>query len=1366
MPAKFIPVGTPATDLERNALRFLVEGLPSNYTVYGNPFITERSGNVYELDAVVEAPHAIYVVEIKGFRGDILGSDHDWWVPDPIRSPVPLNRKTAQILVDALRRSSFDAGRVYVEGLVFLCQARSFRPTGPVSKACVHLRDTILQELQNPEALFRRSNRGRTPPVDQHVSQTLLALLKQKPASVQNRRLHGYELEAVLEQNERHIEWLARHDLRRTRHVLRLYRLNPLATTEEQQKVRARCTWEAQVLTRIARHPHILQAEAPFEADGQIGLPFEYFYGVSLPTWIGKHASKLQGREGLKARVALWRSVAEAIAYAHEQGVIHRVLRPEVILLQDQADQPGLRITGFDLAKQLHAQGTALLSTLSDDRLRWAAPEVIQGFSSAEPSADQFALGAVLGFLLAGKPLFEATKDLILRRGQMIHLRDANPVIPQSLEKAVHRMLALRPADRFPSTSEAIAAVLQAMDGKAPAAPSAPASFNPEAIEDGTRIGPDYEIQRKLGTGGLATVYAARHLVSGARRALKVARPEEGAEQALMEEYEVLSLLNHSAIVRVVDLSNIIPERKTMVMDRINGDPLSRWLTEHTSPNPQLLRRFAEDLLGALIYLEERGIIHKDLKPENLIAGDEGLTVIDFSLAKKGNDELLIGTPLYRDPVLDRWTHGSDRYAAALCLHELFCGRHAFRALAPGPEEEPDIDESELEPPTLADFFRKGLAPRTADRFPSAVAMQAAFRQALGQKNGHSVPPPSSRRTAVTDASQTLATFFSEGTAQLLRRAGIRTQGDLAGTPEETLRQLPNLGNKKRAEILDVRRELLERGVQPGSGVVSERRPLWPTLVGDQAPLQRLELPPALLTVLLKAGYTAVGGLADATRDKLISIPSVGPGRISQIVGALQTFAEHQAGSKNTCSLLQLWEKAAAPLVAGQREILELTYGLRGGIENQRQIAALQSSTQSAVSQGKNRALDLLDLRHLEEAHDLLFQALLASGGLLPLQEATHRLEDTFPAGEELQASGMIRLLCDLYPTEFTFLQVPEEGGSLVELVARSYFSVAPLQAFLKLAQQQASRWPEQASPEAVRREMRASLPEYDLDPLMLATRLLDNLFLTDNGELYQAPIMLPQAISYLLQRTRLPLPLEQFRRLIETTFGEALVPPEPEHIAEHLKTHPGVRIEGELIVPRSSQASPEPRPSWDPLPSELKVQQKTPEQVVGGLLRAAAREARFRLLVAPVETHVEISRSVQRTLGPDAVLVSFEHQLLAHMEAQNFASFERAEQFRKTMRPRLKKAAEEVLQQILEAHGRPGQAVVLADLGPLELCDASYLIRQLYDATLSSNRGFWAVVLPGMLWQEHAYLNENKELPVFSLSGATLPLLNPIPTT
>ena len=175
MPAKFIPIGAPAHDAERQALRFLVEGLPSDYTVYGNPWLVERSGVVYELDAVVVAPRAVFVVEIKSYRGRIEGTDNDWWLPDKIRSPLKLNRLTSQVLKTHLRNANYQAGQVWTEGLIFLSATTDVGVRGPASNDRVHTRKTILAALQG-EALIERLSQGRARTPSSLAERELLEL--------------------------------------------------------------------------------------------------------------------------------------------------------------------------------------------------------------------------------------------------------------------------------------------------------------------------------------------------------------------------------------------------------------------------------------------------------------------------------------------------------------------------------------------------------------------------------------------------------------------------------------------------------------------------------------------------------------------------------------------------------------------------------------------------------------------------------------------------------------------------------------------------------------------------------------------------------------------------------------------------------------------------------------------------------------------------------------------------------------------------------------------------------------------------------------------------------------------------------------
>ncbi|MBI2570489.1 MAG: NERD domain-containing protein, partial [Candidatus Schekmanbacteria bacterium] len=295
MPAQFVPIGDPAHDAERQGLRFLVEGLPAGYTVYGNAWLVERSGVIYELDAVVVAPHAIFVAEIKSYRGRIEGTDHDWWLPEKIRSPLKQNRITAQVLRTRLRGSSYQAGQVWVEGFVFLSATTDVGVRGPASTDRVHTRKTILAALQDT-SLLERLSQGRSNPASSCAQRELLELFtgaQLGPRPV--RRVREYEIVGTLEHHETFTELLGRNSLSSAERLLRIYTVPPLATAAQRDRVAERARWEAQVLGRIGRSDGILSADPPFADESGMVLPLEYFKGITLTTWVDRYGPGAQG---------------------------------------------------------------------------------------------------------------------------------------------------------------------------------------------------------------------------------------------------------------------------------------------------------------------------------------------------------------------------------------------------------------------------------------------------------------------------------------------------------------------------------------------------------------------------------------------------------------------------------------------------------------------------------------------------------------------------------------------------------------------------------------------------------------------------------------------------------------------------------------------------------------------------------------------------------------------------------------------------------------------------------------------------------------------------------------------------------------
>ena len=1358
MAAQFIPIGESAHDAERQALRFLVEGLPADYSVYGNPWLVERSGVVFELDAVVVAPHAIFVVEIKSYRGRIEGTDNDWWLPEKIRSPLKLNRVTAQVLKTHLKNASYQAGQVWTEGLVFLSATTDVGVRGPASNDRVHTRKTILAALQDP-ALIERLSQGRSRTPSSLAQRELLELFtgaQRGPKPV--RRVREYEVIETLDHQDTFTELLGKNSLSSAERVLRIYSIPPLATDAQRDRVAERARWEAQVLGRLGRSEGVLSADPPFSDEAGIVLPLEYFKGITLTTWVERYGPDARGKEkaDLRVRTDLWMRIAETLDETHRQGVVHRLLRPEVVLVEDKQEPTQIRVTGFDLAKQLTGDATISLTTVADDRLVFAAPEVVTAFSSAEPASDQFSLGAMLALLLTGKPLFESTRQLMSARRLMRRVRDIAQRIPLSLDEAVARMVELRATDRFPSLAEAIEAVRLGRDptprtqGAFPNVGRVP--LDADNLQAGTRVGTDYEVVSRLGQGGMAVVYAARHLVSGRTRALKIARTEDSAEEALRGEYQVLSALDHPNVVRVIDLTKMVEGRLTLVMERVGGETLRQWMALHPTPEPTAQRRLAEDLLAGLDYLEQKSITHKDLKPENLLVCDGRLTIIDFSLAAMPEDAPYGGTALYRDPASARWTHLTDRFAAALCLFELYAGRHAFEGRVPEPGQAPSVRDDDIQPSGLCAFFRKALDPTPEKRFPSARAMRDALLVALGEDvaTTSSIPP-----SAKLDATTPLRlTGLSRRAINTLARCQVHTVGELLALPPAQVRAIHAIGTKTANDIIAFQEALLGRGVAAATATPTRAEPpLVPDLCDSPEPVQKLPLSDALRSALAQADLPTVGAVAALTRTELLQLPGIGRKKLADVVEALHQFRSHSTGSDDGAHTLdRLWDLASRPLSDAQRIAVERSIGITGDPEAQQQIAEDLGKSQPQISIDVSKGLERLDLTILGDLSSALDAVLDGFGGIVRLDEIGARFEDEWPAGI-VSGAGIVRLVVRISLGRAHMFEV---DGADQPLVARPGFDRETLKAFAAEVVRLAGQWAP-VEPDTARRTLAGLLPHFDGDPLALGVRLCEDVEIAETGHLFIGPVDPKHSIAFVIDQTRDPIALEDLDRRVRRVFGPHTPYPDADHLLSILRDL-DCRVQGNMVLPgRAGSIVAAPALSADDLPNSF-GNERSPEVVVRDMLRDASASRGFRMLVTPPERHPELGRSVATALA--GKWVSFEDAFFAEHAAE-IPSLERAERF-VGQREALTEAAEATLFRLLEEHGKPGNVVVLGDTSLFGLCEALDLPRRLYDETLSGSRGFWVLVVPGVIHNRQPRFNEGPAM--WHLEGATLPLLNPLP--
>lgn len=218
----------------------------------------------------------------------------------------------------------------------------------------------------------------------------------------------------------------------------------------------------------------------------------------------------------------------------------------------------------------------------------------------------------------------------------------------------------------------------------------------PQRLE-GRRIGP-YEILRQLGEGGMGSVYLAARVDGAFRKlvALKIVRPAAASGETLQRfqrEREILALLDHPNIARILDGGTTADGLPYLVMDYVEGEPIDTYCDRHRLDLDARLKLFRE-VCSAVQYAHDHHVIHRDLKPNNiLVTGDGVVKLLDFGIAKLGTPELdgatlltrtnlCLMTPEYASP--EQVTGGAptaatDVYSLGVVLYELLTGRRPYR---------------------------------------------------------------------------------------------------------------------------------------------------------------------------------------------------------------------------------------------------------------------------------------------------------------------------------------------------------------------------------------------------------------------------------------------------------------------------------------------------------------------------------------------------------------------------------------------------------------------------------------------------------------------------------------------------------------
>ncbi|AXV04982.1 Tyrosine protein kinase:Serine/threonine protein kinase [Euzebya pacifica] len=988
---------------ERQGLDYVKKRLPEPepYRAWSNFTFTDSRGGLNEVDLLVITPARMVLIELKGYPGLIEGDAGQWrWTspkhtrPKPLDNPLHLANLKAKKLKSQLentRAARAHKGRFpYLESAVFLHAENLTCKLSPDGRHHVfgldeadypHRPSTLDGLMAHLTKLDPRYGKQ----VDRPTSAMVAKAMEQAGIrrSAQARKVGHFTLGELLDEGEDWQDFKAAHpNLPDTHQRIRLYPLTKATSDEERAAFITSAKREVTLLQGVD-HPAIDRPSDLVAAQSGPAVVFPYDPNATrLDHWLAEHADSL----GLAERLDLVRLLAEGLRSAHSHGLYHRALSPRSIVVAGTPDRPRLKIRDWQTAARLHsATGTATTTTatnqqqtgtrhvgehVSRDEHLYLAPEVL-ALPDADPrTADIFSLGALAILILTGQP---PAADLAAKQAQ---LRDpgyltlaavADPGLAAILDETLIPFSTnAEPAMRLVTVAEFLDELSHAEEQLTAADTVDPLDAKPGDLLDDT-----WTVVKRFGAGSTAVVLLAR-TDDGRHEVLKVARDADAANR-LRDEFEVASAVkDRRRIVTVHGLTEIAG--RTVLRMEAAEQTLAAFLAKEGTPGLDLLQRWGTDLLEAVTALEDDGLAHRDIKPDNAGLTERGrnhekhLILFDFSLSRANPEDLRAGTPGYVDPFLPerptkRWDAQAERYAAAVTLHELATGTRP--AWGDGTTD-PSLLGEDVRTPTLATevmdaAVRQPLAAflstalhRDADsRFDTAADMLAAWQRVFAALDAPAtrttdddtattrpgLPAAEVDLSAVTETTTIAELGLSPRVTSALDRQGVETVTDLAVIPPAELTRMSSVGATVRKEIVKLAKRLsahLDAAASPSSALADH------TVRGDES-AQTARVDRVVEAILPSARTDA--DVQTVIRELLaLSTQTPGEGHDtdrwpSQAVVAERTGLDRAAVAAALVSSRARWVKRVPELTAVRTALVE-ALDSRGGVASGNELAA------------------------------------------------------------------------------------------------------------------------------------------------------------------------------------------------------------------------------------------------------------------------------------------------------------------------------------------------------------------------------------------------------------------------------------------
>ena len=734
---------------ERRLVKFLEERLPDSYMIIPNAEYPSNFCGVvqcWEYDCIVVAPHGIYNIENKDWRGDVGGTDQVWY-HNGVRCNNPLKtcRHKTGVLVGLLKDYDPALRAAWVDSLVTLSNPHQtdkhgFSKSSHSYDRIFILGDELIAHLTDPARI------GKTENCILHLMSKLMNCLvwedRDLPSAGSQSNILEFSIKTLVHDETPEKPWreyiAETQGLVKTEKIIRAYRLDPPALTEGERRVRTeQIRNQSYALEKIGAHPNIFPTDSRImESAQQFFEIFDYLPGATLREVWKKR--ELTCEEKLEIVFGL----CAALKAAHEAKVIHRAVCPENVIYNSRV----ARLANFSGAFfDEHVQAGFTIPRPIDESTvsAYDAPELAEHKMTA--ASDIYSFGVLLYELYLGKVPVANFYQLNQLGGALpdnLMPTKVNVLLPPWLDTVVRKSVVLNPNGRWQSVSEIHDFIRSEISASVTPGTREVAATAEQELAPGMMATPELFLVEQLGSGGYSKVFRAHHRLQDCDFALKVYN-ESVSIRSATDEYRVLSALSHKNIVKFVYNGLTNNGRFYTMMELVKGPNLSKFTGQGDLHLPlRDVYRLADNVLDALTYLQsmKAPVFHRDIKPQNILHDEarDQFVLTDFNISAVADaDSDLVGTQPYIPPDLIRdgtkvnWDKSADPFAFGITLYELVCRAYPWSGVRMpqlGVKPEDPRKHNPKVSPAFAAFLLKSIGCARDARFANAREMWDALK--------------------------------------------------------------------------------------------------------------------------------------------------------------------------------------------------------------------------------------------------------------------------------------------------------------------------------------------------------------------------------------------------------------------------------------------------------------------------------------------------------------------------------------------------------------------------------------------------------------------------------------------------------------